>query len=308
MAWTFYELRFRLLSPLHIGQQKIGNIQRTRPYVPARTLWGAVTARMTRMTVPRAAAADYKTLGAQVAAQIAFTYLFPTNRNGQPLYPNYADRVWHYGSGAEQMSTEQFAWRYLGSYAATALNYERNAAEDASLHEVEFITPQVRGDVADSGDAYGNLSHPVHLLGYAVVADGCRLRWRQALQEIQIGGERSYGWGRLRLLEGSGNQIAVGEAELFGCASCEAKTIARPHMVIASRGTLLAHTAVVADGEAIADGEIEPLVGRVWDDNKGAGQTVEFTDVCYAPGAKLEGSKTFEMAATHIWKLKSPQP
>lgn len=91
MAWTFYELRFRLLSPLHIGHQKIGNIQRTRHYVPARVLWGALTARLTRDGRARRLAnvgeGDYVGMGTLVKEQIAFTYFYPAVAGQPPVFP-----------------------------------------------------------------------------------------------------------------------------------------------------------------------------------------------------------------------------
>lgn len=296
MAWTFYKLRFRLLSPLHIGYQKIGNIQRTRHYVPARVLWGALTARLTR---DRAACrladvgeGDYITMGEVVRRQLAFSYFFPTDEKLNPVYAGYDEQGLKYVSDQSRLTLEAFAWRYLGSYAATALDYERNAAEEGSLHEVEFLSPCVR---------YSNGSHPVHLLGYAISAAGCKLPWDSALQEIQIGGERRYGWGRLRLVEAK--ECGEGTAALFGL-DCDAKTEARPKVLAGNEAILLAHAAVTG---IAACGEVEPLVGRVWEQSKGAGQAVEFTDVCYAPGARLKSSRAFEMTATHIWRVVSPQ-
>lgn len=303
MAWTFYELRFRLLSPLHVGHQKIGNIQRTRHYVPARVLWGALTARLTRDPEARRSAdveeGDYITMGELVKRQLAFSYFFPTDENLHPVYPDYDEHELKYVSGQSLLRPETFAWRYLGSYAATALDYECNAAEDASLHEVEFLSPHSRSD---------NASHPVHLLGYAIVAAGCKLPLsilKGALREIQIGGERRYGWGRLRLDQAE--ERGQGEAVLFGQVHCVAKTEARPKVLTGNNATLFAHAAVSGIDACGACGEIEPLVGRVWESSKGAGQKVEFTDVCYAPGARLKDSRTFEMTATHIWRAKSLQ-
>jgi hypothetical protein len=43
-----YHLVLRLRSPLHIGWNKTGNVQRTRSYVTGRNLWGALTMRLTR--------------------------------------------------------------------------------------------------------------------------------------------------------------------------------------------------------------------------------------------------------------------
>lgn len=299
MAWTFYEVRFRLLSPLHIGHQKIGNIQRTRHYVPARTLWGALTARLTRDTkacrLIGVNDGEYDKMGARVKQQIAFSYFFPAIKDQPPVHPCYEQCGLCYLSGQDKFTPEMFAWRYLGSYASTALDYERNAAEEASLHEVEFISPHARS----SSD-----SQPVYLRGYIIVAVGCKLPWKAALQEMQVGGERRYGWGRLFL--DKAEEVGQGEALLFGGLRCEAKNDARPKVLAENNATLLAHTAVSGIRNT-ASGEVEPLVGRAWEQSKGAGQWVEFTDVCYAPGAKIKESQTFEMTATHIWQSK-PQP
>ncbi len=300
MSYAQHRYLLMTLDPTHIGHQKIGNIQRTRHYVPARVLWGALTARLTRDLAARRLAdvgeGDYITMGELAKQQLAFSYFFPTDENLHPVYPAYDEQGLKYVGGQNCLTPETFAWRYLGSYAATALNYERNAAEDASLHEVEFLSPHSRFDHA---------SQPVYLLGYAIAAAGCKPPWpilRTALQEIQIGGERRYGWGRLRLEKAE--ECGHGEATLFGQLHCDAKTEARPKVLTGNNATLFAHATV--SGIA-ACGEIEPLIGRVWEQSKGAGQTVEFTDVCYMPGARLKENRTLEMAATHIWRVESPQ-
>ncbi len=300
MAWTFYELRFRLLSPLHIGHQRIGNIQRTRHYAPARVLWGALTARLARNARACAAAGiaegDYVAVGDEVKHKIAFSYFFPAIESQPLVLPYHDNGGLRYLSGEVSLSPETFAWRHLGSYAATALSYERNAAEEASLHEVEFIAPRAR---------LHDASYPVELRGYAIVAESCKLPWPElqaAMREIQIGGERRYGWGRLRLEKAE--KCGEGEASLFDGLRCEAKDETRPKALAENSAALLAHT--TANGIA-ACGEIEPLVGRVWEQSRGAGQTVEFADICYAPGARLKESRTFEMTATHIWRAESPQ-
>ena len=48
MTWRAFEVVLRLRSPMHIGCGKVGNLQRTRPYVTGRVLWGALTMRLTR--------------------------------------------------------------------------------------------------------------------------------------------------------------------------------------------------------------------------------------------------------------------
>ncbi|MGB9873322.1 MAG: hypothetical protein ACPLYD_16895, partial [Anaerolineae bacterium] len=128
MTCAVYKIVFRLLSPLHCGWFKQGNVQRTRPYVTGKILWGALTARLTR-DVPDLGG-DYVMVGQRVNAELAFTYLYPAT--GQDV------DLWPWGD------PDEFAWRYLNSYAGTALDYDRNAAEEGSLHETEFIAPVTR--------------------------------------------------------------------------------------------------------------------------------------------------------------------
>lgn len=300
MNWQIHELHFRLLSPLHIGWQKIGNIQRTRPYVPARVLWAAVTARLARDDLSgkgsqsaEVSAECYSKMGTQVKEQLAFSYLYPTSIDGQPLYPHHEADGLRFGS--MNVTPEIFTWRYLGSYASTALDYTVNAAEEGTLHEVEFIAPHTRPDDTTA-------SRPVILSGYVLVKDGCILPWQSALTEMQIGGERGYGWGRLQLTSDRTVEVDSGPATLFGYLACYANGDSRPRVQVLPGQPLLAHTAV--DGVK-ASGDVEPLVGRIWDKHKGAGQHVEVVGVCYAPGARLQSDEPrwFEWTTAHIWKM-----
>lgn len=326
MAWQTYQLTFRVLSNLHIGYQRIGNVQRTRWYIPARVLWGALTARLTRNLTPQAMtelgirSGDYSTMGQRVADELAFSYFYPADADGQPLYPHVedGDQAPDQGSASDGRSSvprpaglfglrfgqgnlpeDQFAWRYLASYAATALNYGQNAAEEGTLHEIEFLAPHTRSDSQAGG-------YPVTLTGYALVAQECRLPWRTMLQEIQVGGERTYGWGRLRLqrLEGP---LANDQAHLFGTLAAPSGALARPRIRVNRNQPLLAHTRVTG---VKASGDVEPLVARIWHPTRGAGQHVEVVGVCYAPGARFEGADgtIFEWSMNHIWERVPDMP
>ena len=81
------------------------------------------------------------------------------------------------------------------------MNATNNAAEESSLHETEFIAPQTR-----DGD-------PVYLLGYVFVQEGCKLLGENALDKLQFGGERGYGWGRVKLV---GHAERVTDNQCFG--------------------------------------------------------------------------------------------
>lgn len=46
MAWQVYRWVWQLESPLHIGLVPAGILNRTRLYIPARTMWGGIDGRV----------------------------------------------------------------------------------------------------------------------------------------------------------------------------------------------------------------------------------------------------------------------
>ncbi len=181
MTWTAYQVSFRLLSPLHIGWRKLGNLQQTRPYVTGRGLWGALTARLTR----ELGGSNYQEIGKQIDEQLAFTYFYPSTQPDYPPTQSDDAFLWPWSD-----RWDEFSWTFLGSYASTALENARNA-EAGSLHETEFIAPYTRNSTSDEE------SVPVYLVGYIFEQDTCNLSWQRALSKLQLGGERGYGWGRI---------------------------------------------------------------------------------------------------------------
>jgi hypothetical protein len=53
MDWRCFRVIFQLSSSMHIGYGRAGNLHQTRPYVTGRTLWGALTMRLTRDKLPK---------------------------------------------------------------------------------------------------------------------------------------------------------------------------------------------------------------------------------------------------------------
>lgn len=288
MTWQVYRVVFRLRSPLHVGLSKVGNLQRTRPYVPSRVLWGALTMRLTRMAFrgrgPAIDSGDYLRTGDKVHQTLAFTYFYPAiqlNGDYQVVWP------WE--------DEDNFRRRFLSSYASTALVYPQQVAAEGTLHEVEFISP----NALDNGE-------PVYLVGYFFEKEGCNLEWREACQQLQFGGERGYGFGRVQLIEisdpqGPGIDLFGGQVQFKGAND-------RPviHVPASSQtpSRLLAHT--LANGVS-AMGEVEPFVGREWRSNvlrnRYAGQYVAFTGVCFAPGSIIFQCGDFKIEQLGIWRL-----
>ncbi len=270
MSWTIYRVAFRLLSPLHIGYLKQGNVQRTRPYVIGRALWGALTARLTRDYTNREEGEKaYEKVGKEVNNHLAFTYLFPSTDSKK-----VSSFSWE---------SEDFSWDYLGTYPSTALEYEQNTALEGSLHETEYIAP------------YTQSGQPVYLLGYIFEKDGCPLRWKEALERLQFGGERCYGWGRVALCECE----RADPKSLFGRQIEFRNNGDYPVITVLKDGPLLAHTCAQ---NLEAKGEIEPLVGREWRSGYRVGGYVAYNGVCFAPGSIISEKTDFCVKKYGIWE------
>lgn len=274
MSWTCYEVTLRLLTPLHIGWMKEGNLQRTRPYALGKNIWAALTMRLTRDDPSLGRA--YREVGSRVQQDLAFSYFYPgTEADGcVPVWP------WD--------DPERFSWLFLGAAAATSINPGRRAAEETSLHETEYISSCTRE---------GN---PVHLVGCIFVRDGSDLRWREALSRLQVGGERSYGWGRLQP-RGEPRPVQA-PACLWGWQMHLSGR--RPVLSGASGSTLHAHA--LADGLQVTSGTLEPLVGRETTDAARHGAAVAAARLSWAPGSAVGAATEVELIENGIWRALIP--
>jgi hypothetical protein len=284
MTWSAHEVVLRLRSPLHIGMGQMGNLRRTRPYVPGRVLWGALTMRIARNGAegPATRSDLYRGVGDAVHRSLAFTYFFPAtfekNENAFPVRWPWEDE-------------RAFRYRFMRSFAGTTQNHRGQSAEEGSLREVEFLSPHA----ADNGE-------PVFLRGYVFEKNGDVPDWRGALNRLQLGGDRGYGWGDVRLAEPVRERT---DGSLFDGAATVRLDRDRPVVELAENGRLLAHAR--ADGLP-ASGEVEPLVGREWQSDhqnpryRHAGQHVDFSGIRFAPGGTAKAATEFEIERFGLWR------
>ena len=257
---------------MHIGLMTMGNLQTTRPYVHGKALWGALTARITRDTP--AFNNQYKNVGCQVNEELAFSYFYPTIGEDVHIWP------WE--------DPERFAWHFLGSYASTALDYGQNSAEEGMLHETEYIAPYTR-----SGKG-------VKLVGYVMEKDGCQLPWRTALKRLQIGGERTYGWGKVGYDEAdarSAHKLFNYDLQLDG----ERPIIRLP----IQGGPLLAHGRAYGDGAFVARGRVVPLLGRETQADNAHGRIIPAAHVCWEPGSQITGDVSLAIGHNGLWQAEN---
>ncbi|WP_026080036.1 hypothetical protein [Spirulina subsalsa] len=281
MTWIVYRVVFKLKSPLHIGCGKVGNVQRTRPYVTGRNFWGALTMRLTRDATdgPATDSSQYQGYGERVHQELAFTYFYPAIQENQD-YP--IQWPWEKES--------LFRRRFLSSYASTALVYPQQAAEEGLLHEVEFISPRTLDD-----------GKQVYLVGYMFQKEGSDLPWQSACNRLQMGGERGYGWGDIRLIEikkitdeHDGYSHHLFDSEHYTWRGEENFIV----IEVSENSPLLAHTKTE---NVSAQGEIEPLVGREWQEDHKAGESVAFSGMCWTPGTVVNSLMSFKISSLGVW-------
>ena len=97
-------------------------------------------------------------------------------------------------------------------------------------------------------------------------------KWRRWLGDLQIGGERRYGFGMLRIVEVQPmNDLKIDLSHT------------RPHQTIPKGKPLLAHT--LAAPNIQVRGQIEPLVGRATSQSHAFGFDLTRGIVCWTPGS-----------------------
>jgi len=293
MHWSVYLVLFRLLSPLHVGWRKVGNLQQTRPYLPGRNLRGALAARLTRDFGEKK---DYQETEKKIDDLLRFTYFYPVAPTDiQNFYSEFAagtnlknkELLWPWED------PEKFAWLFLDSYASTAISDQRTA-EEGALHETEFISHRTK-----EGKQVG-------LIGYVFVRNDCSLPWKEVLSRLQVGGERTYGWGRLALWGRKPEKLKVmeGRIKCFGClvypGEARDDTFADgPVFSLEKEEPLLAH----AKAENVeCQGAIEPVVGRTTKNGAFFGREISAADICWVPGSKVKQAASFCLDREGLWK------
>lgn len=295
MTWKPYKLVYRAVSPIHIGWHTLGYIKLTRLYVPGRPLWGAITANLTRMSGIMDKGA-YKRVGDFVRDNIFTSYLFPAPDGESPsIRPDFSKK-------GERAQVE-FERRFIGSTGQTAIEPQNLTAEDETLHETEYMAPILQ-------DGGGGRS--VHFVGYIFIREGASLdgrpvdwdrgeiRLKEVLRELQVGGDRKYGWGRL-VLRRESVPFSGAEGELFGCTVRMKEKVLE--LDVDAGSPIPAHLRV--GDETDLRGDIEPLVGREWGVVKaekkglhgGFGQAISEAALCWMPGSIMNEKRTLELGA-----------
>jgi len=298
VSWNTYKLTFKAKSPIHIGAYKTGMIQYTRHYIPAMTMWGAITSKLTKAIFDSPSSKDYETVGEFCNKCLLASYFFPMIEEDDILIPKYKEQKWMYGNN---MLQTEFEGTFLSGYGSTAIDPSFAVAKEASLHEIQFLLPQVyykkaikkvcfRGyliikegeynkdcysfSVVNKGDRIGLTAN---VLNNCVDIDIFEL-----LNFIQVGGERTYGYGKLVL------EKPIPTDKLWDNCSID-KSKELPILKISAQNEsifLPTHLKIPKElNKYHIYGKLEPLVSRRWCKDRGAGRYINKLETCFIPGS-----------------------
>jgi hypothetical protein len=181
-----------------------GSLNRTRLYVPARALLGALTAELSRWEAQNGKP-QYQTVGESLQQDYRFTYLYPAERvEGMwcawlPTYRDVLGLAWAREDQAERaVGDRQFRRRLLSTRPGTSIDASTDAADDGSLRETECVEAHWRDE---RGDDAGSVA----LVGYVFVRTAkdndkyaVGRRRLDGVDTLFVGGDTRYGLGRLR--------------------------------------------------------------------------------------------------------------
>ena len=285
MSWTLYRWTWCVRAPLYLGLPPAGSLNRTRIFVPARTLWGALTAELARHEAVKDNP-NYKKVGRELHENARLGYLFPSERTNDqwrawlPKYCEHKGLVWtREGDTPPQYQPDRaFRRRILNAKQGTSIDPAADTAEDGSLRETECI--QTRWRAADGPD-----EPPVGMTGHVFLRGGLRRRLKN-IRQLFVGGDTRYGLG---LIEREGDMYETDKffgdpIELNGNDSpCVVADVVRGH-------------AVDKEDPSTLRGDKERVLG--WDN----GTLRNDVSILWRPGSSCSGSYKWTIEEHGLWR------
>ena len=290
-GWKCFRAVLAARSPIHIGWHDLGFVQRTRYYIPARNLWGALVAGLAARKTPLEVPDIYTKAQTEFRDNLRVTYFFPLLDRDRWLLPKFHEQ---HGLLLGGMTEADFERHFLASQTSTALDASSLTAQEGALHESEYLAPRGREDEG-----------PLRFQGYVLVREGFSTALVESvLADCRAGADRRYGWGRLTLC----GHLEEESGPLFEEFTIQEQPDAPPQLR-SSATTIHLPAHLRYDHTRSIEGDLEPLSGRDWATGKqrqGSGQDLVRAALCWVPGSRLHpnGEARFEIAAQGTWTLK----
>ncbi len=296
MNWHIYKAVYQAETPIHLGDTPFGFIQPTRYFIPGWTLWGAITAKLTRTFFSKADGKQYQSIGKSVCNSLKTSYGYLMS-DDKICYPNYQNNRLQFGS----YTRAEYESRFIQSLGKTAIAPQHMAAKTGALHELEYIATKDLESMKpvqwliyyyiQENFGFSTISEEFHNL-----SSGIDKKLLKALRDIFVGGELGYGFGKIKM---------VSEPEHVKKADSD---FLQPIDIVPKRGLLRAHLRVKRDQIPEGVGHIDVVQRRWWENDSeklhGAGQKVEATYFA-APGSEIDlQGKYFTLGSYGVWELK----
>ncbi len=270
MSWTLYRWVWKVVSPLFIGATPSGALNRCRIYIPARPLWGALTAELARRETD--ADPEYRRTGDALREHMRLSYLYPAEfvdgewRAWLPRYEAGEGLCWARENRQTTSSDRRFRRRLLWTRPGTAIDPDCDSALEGSLRETECVQTRWR---ADDGSRGG----PVTMVGYVLFRrDNGFVDRVDPVKTIFVGGDTRYGLGRLE------RAAMTAATSVFG-----ARVLLEQDDPQVVTGHLLAHGQ--SDGQVALFGDQEAVGG--WD-MTGRYQERRISGPAWTPGSRCQ--------------------
>ncbi|MGB9791800.1 MAG: hypothetical protein ACPLTR_04390 [Thermacetogeniaceae bacterium] len=325
MNWTAYGVILRLETPLHIGWRRVGNLWQTRPYILPHQLLAALAVRCAEWgeggdeggsSVPYVRKLEW------LKKRVKFTYFFPALEKDLescylPFYDEKDRLKWRRSEGEpSELTAEEFDYLFLDAEMRTGIDYSWDAAREGQLFAFECVRPRCREWPGE------NKGKEVYFGGYVFIAEEFLPKERSGgmtkeflarlLDRLQVGGERKYGWGLVKVLEEDVRGPHEHEIRLYGCEGITAMLDSEVRVTVKKTDVGIPAHVLLHGAEDKIDGQVEVVLTR---STRSEGRLVSYGKEilgkpCYQPGSKCKAENTeFLIDAGGgiwgVWKVKS---
>lgn len=257
---TWYEIKIEQLSSVHIGKKNYGVLAETRLFIPGWTIWGALVNSYGRLN---GGSIDAFKEGKGLFENITCFYIIKDKR--EIMFPKFNNGKLYLGN----MSEEEFRNKFTYTFTSTAIEPDCVAARDASLHEIETILSKAK-------DGKKNICW-VGLVGIEDSKKEIFNKFLNETEEIFVGGDISYGFGKMRIVNKEDNLANEKDLLDWGLTNKGNMNITVKN---SSRNFIQ-----ISNSSKLKKGKLEFIVQYDFSDSI---PSIEQAEYCFVPGSKID--------------------
>jgi hypothetical protein len=301
---------------LHIGYYKSSHLKKTRYYAGGRLIWAALTSKLTKLL----SIDNYEMIGDYLKNVLRIGYLFPYAK-GSLYLPKYTSEGLFFNCSPDPISKDDFERRFVSSIKSTAINPLSQTSEEEMLFEIEFIMPYTRERENEIGRktflkglVWINLDSKLDQIKIEIKNNDVIINYnnlninfqKELANRFQIGGERTYGLGLIELLDFS----EIKKKQIKDFPSIWFSKNNEIYLKIKRNEAIWCPLLYREDisfkkkGDLEIKGDLEPLVGRKWSKESGAGKDLTFKGFIWKPGTIANQNITCKINEDGLFELE----